>query len=76
MIGGDPIERFGHPTPIAMGGSGVGELRAAAWSPRYSCNLGLALVDAAIGAGAEGSTETPSQQRLIRLVELSFDEHL
>ena len=72
VVGGDPIERFGHPTPIQMDGDAVGELRAAAWSSKYSCNLGLALVDAAVGPGADGSTATPTQQRSLRLVELPF----
>lgn len=73
---GDPIEAFGHPVEIDVGGQPVGELRAAAWSPRFSRNLGLALVDVTCEVGAEGTTRSPGDQRSLRFVELPFDEAL
>ena len=73
-VSGQPIDRFGHPTPIAVDGRVVGALRAAAWSPRYTTNLGLALVDAAVAPGSAGLTKTPDEERSMRFVELPFDE--
>lgn len=73
---GDPIESFGHPEPITVDKQSVGELRAAAWSPKFSCNLGLALVDVSCPPGAEGSTRTATSRRCVRFVELPFDEVL
>lgn len=74
VVTGDPIEGFGHPTPIEIEGQLVGELRAAAWSPRFSRNLGLALVDAACPAHAQGRTQMSTGDRDMSLVELPFDD--
>lgn len=75
-VSGHPIDRFGHPTAIEVDGRVVGELRAAAWSPRYTTNLGLALVDATVAPGSAGATTSPDEERALRFVELSFDERL
>ena len=74
VVAGEAIEGFGHPTPVEVGGQVVGELRAAAWSPRFSRNLGLVLVDASCPAGSEGTTRLPTARQTLRLVDLPFDD--
>lgn len=73
---GDPIGDFGHPLAIDVGGQTVGELRAAAWSPRFSRNLGLALVDVSCEVGTEGTTRSPENPRSVSFVGLPFAEAL
>ena len=51
-------------------------VRAAAWSPRYGCNLGLALVDVGCDPGASGSAEIDDQVRSVRFVRLPFADEL
>ena len=76
VASGEPIEGFGHPVALDVGGRTVGQLRAAAWSPRFARNLGLALVDAACTVGAEGTVHTQGEQRSVHLVELPFEDGL
>lgn len=76
VASGDPIETFGHPVPVEVGGRVVGKLRAAAWSPKFSRNLGLALVEASCQVGAEGTTQAPEDRRTVTFVDLPFQDVL
>lgn len=76
VLSGAPIESFGHPLAILGGNRAVGELRAATWSPKFSRNLGLALVDVRVEVGDEGMVQVPGPQRSLRFVGLPFDDDL
>lgn len=76
VVDGERIDGFGHPTDVEVDGRGVGQLRIAAWSPRHSTNLGLALVDASVASGSSGRTVTPGGDRSLTLVELPFGDEL
>lgn len=76
LVSGERINRFGHPTTVRIAGDDVGQLRAAAWSPKYSTNLGLALVAAEVAVGSSARTSTPDGERTLTLVELPFADEL
>ena len=76
LVSGERINRFGHPTTVRIAGDDVGQLSAAAWSPKYSTNLGLALVAAEVAVGSSARTSTPDGERTLTLVELPFADEL
>jgi aminomethyltransferase len=76
VIEGDRRPVLSRPAPLRLADRPVGELRAAAWSPRFTRNLGLALVEAGTPVGADGVAATPEGEQAVRLVALPFAEHL
>lgn len=77
VIDGDALDVLPHPRPVSSGAEPVGQLRAAAWSPRWRRNLGLALLDAGVEVGAdvvvELELEHPDERRSARVLELPFE---
>lgn len=51
LLDGDEIGPLARPLTVEAGGESVGRLRAAAWSPRFERNLGIALLSSAIDVG-------------------------
>lgn len=51
-LDGARMETLARPHPATVDGRPVGDLRAAAWSPRFGQNLGLALLDASVEPGS------------------------
>lgn len=49
VLDGSPIGPNQHPWPLSLDGERVGEVRAAAYSPRLERNLGLAMLSLAAG---------------------------
>jgi glycine cleavage system aminomethyltransferase T len=76
VIDGPRRDMLPHPVPISSGAATLGELRAAAWSPRFAVNLGLALVDRDVEPGSTGRAEPPSGACQLTFVELPFEEPL
>lgn len=74
VLDGERLGTLPHPVPFECDGTVFGELRAASWSPRFSANIGLALVDASLQPGAVGSVDPPAGSRSARLVSLPYDE--
>lgn len=76
VIDGDGLGVLPHPVPFVVGDEVVGELRAAATSPRFGRDLGLALVDAAWLPGTTGMVRLPGGPHKAELVDLPFEEVL
>lgn len=74
VIAGPRLDTLPHPTTVSNGGDVLGELRASAWSPRFSANLGLALLEADVEPGATATTTLPVGVRDLAVVILPFDE--
>lgn len=51
-LDGERMETLARPHPATVDGRPVGDLRAAAWSPRFGQNIGLALLDASVEPGS------------------------
>lgn len=77
VIGGDRMDVLPHPRPVRIGERRIGELRAAAWSPKFERNLGLVLVGAEVEPGAvieiDLSMDRPDEVRSGRVVDLPFE---
>jgi aminomethyltransferase len=76
VIDGGGLGVLSHPVPFVVHGEVVGELRAAATSPRFGRDLGLALVEAACLAGTTGVVHLPDGTRKAELVDLPFEDIL
>ncbi|MDY7106187.1 MAG: glycine cleavage T C-terminal barrel domain-containing protein [Actinomycetota bacterium] len=76
VIEGEGLGVLPHPVPFLADGEPVGELRAAASSPRFGRDLGLALVDAACEPGTVGTVALLDGNRKAELVTLPFEDSL
>ncbi len=76
VIGGADMAVLAHPVPFVVEGCDVGMLRAGTSSPRFSRNIGLALLTSDCEIGAVGSVRLPDGRREARVVELPFDDSL
>ncbi len=78
VIDGDGIDVLSHPVPFEVDGEPVGRLRAATRSPRFGCNIGLALIAAEHGPGTAGRVTLPGGQgsRRVEVVALPFADSL
>lgn len=76
VIDGPQIDTLPNPVPLLVDGDEAGALRAAVASPRFGCNIGLALVDRGYEPGTHGTVERHDDAREVRLVELPFSESL
>jgi aminomethyltransferase len=69
VITGGALEALGRPVPLESTAGPVGQLRAAAWSPRFGRNLGNALVEASCAVGDRATALLGGPDRLERSVE-------
>lgn len=76
VIDGPRRDTLPHPVPTSTGTTRVGELRASAWSPRFSVNLGLALVDRGVEPQTTAHADPPSGACELTFVELPFEAPL
>ncbi|MGB3733870.1 MAG: glycine cleavage T C-terminal barrel domain-containing protein [Ilumatobacter sp.] len=74
VVAGARMETLPHPVPMSAGAEVLGELRAAAWSPRFGANLGLALVGGGVDLGTRASALLPGGLRDLTTVSLPFDD--
>ncbi|MEZ5371509.1 MAG: glycine cleavage T C-terminal barrel domain-containing protein [Microthrixaceae bacterium] len=75
-LDGAPIDPLPNPVPLTLDGDEHGQLRSAAWSPRFSTNLGLALVPAGDDPGTVGRTTIAGRTHRAELVGLPFADSL
>lgn len=75
-VGGDTIGTLANPVALHVDDHPLAQLRSAAWSPRFSTNIGLALVGADTPPGSKATVDLPDGPRRAQLVELPFAEHL
>lgn len=73
VIAGPRIDTLAHPVQMSSGADVLGDLRSAAWSPRFGGNLGLALVSSEVPPGARATASLPSGLRDVTTVGLPFD---
>ena len=74
VVVGERIDTLAHPVEMSAGPDVLGQLRAAAWSPKYGVNLGLALLRRDVDAGTRATVLLPSGLRDVSTVPLPFDE--
>ena len=74
VIAGSRIETLAHPVPMSSAAEILGELRSAAWSPRFGANLGLALLQSGRPSGLHATVTLPAGLRDVTTVGLPFDE--
>ncbi|WP_051063192.1 glycine cleavage T C-terminal barrel domain-containing protein [Ilumatobacter nonamiensis] len=74
LLDGAKIGPLARPLVVESSGESVGRLRAAAWSPRFERNLGIALISAAIDVG--GTIEVVGHDDVEQgvVVDLPFDD--
>ena len=72
---GDSIGTLPNPVTLSCDGRPIGQLRSAAWSPRFSTNIGLALVDGSTPADSEATADLPDATRGVKLIGLPFADH-
>ncbi len=72
-IDGDQVASLEHPWPVRVCGRRVGEVRAAAFSPRLGRNIGLALIDVPHNAtGTALAVHHPAGPRAGETMEVPF----
>lgn len=76
VLDGEPIDVLWRPVPLLVDGEERGELRAAAWSPRFGTNLGLGLVGRSLAPGQRGEVDVPEGRRRADLVPVPFEDVL
>ncbi len=74
VVHGARLDTLAHPVQVSDGADVLGDLRAAAWSPRHGVNLGLALVSSDVEIGTRASAVLPTGIRDMTLVALPFDD--
>ena len=73
-LDGSPMEPLSRPAPAAVAGELVGRLRAAAWSPRFEVNLGLAMLHDGVDSEDTVDVDVNGDVTSGTLVDLPFDE--
>lgn len=74
LLDGERMQILSRPLPIEVGDSDMGELRAAAWSPRFGRNLGLVLAESDVTAGATVHVVGHDSVERGEVVDLPFDD--
>lgn len=81
LLDGRRNQPLARPLDLEVNGRGVGQLRAAAWSPRFGRTLGLGLITASVGAGSpvevidHGALDHDEVVEHGEVVELPFDDN-
>ena len=74
VIAGSRVDTLSHPVPMSCGADILGELRSAAWSPRFGTNLGLALLGSDVESNTRATVHLPTGVRDVATVDLPFEQ--